>query len=278
MKEEILTDAVLREFLLGKVDEEESARIESLFLTDSEAREKVLVVEQELIEDYLEDSLTAEDREQFLLRYGQTAAQLQQLRITKAIKDWALRENARVQTVPVESSIWSRLRARQWLKPVFVIPIAVAAIIAIVGGGIWLNTRMKRAAFEQELVQLNSPASRRQVPEQMFSVRLSPVAVRSTEPEIVIKRPAAATAIVELHLPWIQKERYSTYHAEIRRVAGDESFAIPNLPAENNGRYEVRLRFPARVLSRGQYQVRLSGIDSAGAGGTSEEYAFTVDG
>ena len=278
MKEEILTDAVLREFLLGKVDEEESARIESLFLTDSEAREKVLVVEQELIEDYLEDSLTAEDREQFLLRYGQTAAQLQQLRITKAIKDWALRENAGVQTVPVESSIWSRLRARQWLKPVFVIPIAVTAIIAIVAGGIWLNTRMIRAALEQELVQLNSPASLRELPGEMFSVSLSPVAVRSTEPEIVIKRPAAATAIVELHLPWIQKERYSTYHAEIRRVAGDESFAIPNLPAENNGRYEIRLRFPARVLSRGQYQVRLSGIDSAGAGGTSEEYAFTVDG
>ena len=99
MKEEILTDAALREFLLGKVDDEERARIESLFLTDSEAREKVLVIEQELIEDYLEDSLTAEDKEKFLLRYGQTAAQLQQLRITKAIKDWAVRENASVQTV-----------------------------------------------------------------------------------------------------------------------------------------------------------------------------------
>ena len=34
MKEELLTDALLREFLLGKVDEEERERIESLFLTD----------------------------------------------------------------------------------------------------------------------------------------------------------------------------------------------------------------------------------------------------
>ena len=59
MNEEILTDALLREFLLGKVDDEEVARIESLFLTDSEARERVLVIEQELIEDYLENSLTA---------------------------------------------------------------------------------------------------------------------------------------------------------------------------------------------------------------------------
>ena len=277
MKEEILTDAALREFLLGKLDEEERAHIESLFLTDSEAREKVLVVEQELIEDYLEDSLSAEDRKKFLLRYGQTAEQLQQLRITKAIKDWALRENAS-QTVPLELSTWQRLRARLRLRPVVLIPIAVTALIAILVGGIWLNTRMIRAALEQELAQLNSPASLHEVPEQMFSLNLSPVTVRSIESEIVIKRPAAATAIVELHLPWIQKERYTTYHAEIRRVGGDESFTIPNLQAENNGRYEIRLRFPARILSRGQYQVRLSGINNGGAGETSEEYAFVVDG
>lgn len=274
MREEILTDALLREFLLGKVGDEESARIESLFLTDPEAREKVLVVEQELIEDYLEDSLTTDDREKFLFRYGQTAAQLQQLRITKAIKDWALRQNASAQTVHDKPSIWSRLR----LRPAFIIPIAVAAMIAVIVGGVWLNSRMKRAALKQELAQLNSPASLREVPEQMFSLNLSPGAVRSTAPQIVLKRPAAATAIVELHLPWIQKELYPTYHAEIRRVGGDEAFTIPNLQAENNGRYEIRLRFRARLISRGQYQVRLTGIDDRGAGGTSEEYAFIVDG
>lgn len=276
MKEEILTDAVLREFLLGKLDDAERVQIESLFLTDSEAREKILVLEQELIEDYLEDSLSAEDREKFLLRYGQTAAQLQQLRITRAIKDWALRKNSEVQKVPVQSSIWNRLRARLPLKPAFVIPITVTAMLAIVVSGVWLNSRMKRAAFEQELAQLNTPASLREVPEWMFALNLSPGAVRSTDPQLVIKRPAAATAIVELNLLWIQKERYQTYHAEVRRVGGDELFAISNLQAENNGRYEIRLRFPARIISRGQYQVKLSGIDS-GAVGITEEYVFTVD-
>jgi hypothetical protein len=276
MKEEILTDALLREFLLGKVGDEDRARIESLFLTDPEAREKVLVIEQELAEDYLEDSLSGEDREAFLLRFGQTAAQLQQLRINKAIKDWAVRENALVQTVHDERSVWSRLRARLRLKPAFVIPIAVTAMIAIVIGGVWLNSRMKRAAIAKELAQLNTPASLREIPEQMFSLNLSPVAVRSTESQIVIKRPAAATAIVELHLPWIQK-RYQTYEAEIRQVGGATLFTMPNLQAENNGRYEIRLRFPARFLGRGQYQVRLTGIDSDGAAATSEEYVFLVE-
>ena len=67
MTEETLTDALLREFLLGKVNDEERERIESLFLTDSQTRERVLVLEQDLIEDYLEDSLTEEDKERFLI-------------------------------------------------------------------------------------------------------------------------------------------------------------------------------------------------------------------
>jgi hypothetical protein len=272
MKEEILTDAVLREFLLGKVDDEENARIESLFLTDSEAREKVLVIEQELIEDYLEDSLTAEDREKFLLRYGQTAAQLQQLRITKAIKDWAFKENASVQTVPARQSTWARLRARLRLKPAFVIPIAVAAMIAIVSLVVWVNTRMKRVAIEEELAQLNSTASLREVPSQMISMELSPIVVRSNERQKEFKKSDGAQ-IVELRLPWIQKERYSTYRAEVRRVDGSQSFTFSQLQAEN----EIRFRLPTHLLSRGQYQVRLSGIDNSGAEGATEEYAFTVE-
>ena len=276
MKEEILTDAVLREFLLGKIDEEESARIESLFLTDSEAREKVLVIEQELIEDYLEDSLTAGDKEKFLLRYGQTAAQLQQLRITKAIKDWAVRENASVRTVPAGLSTWDRLRAR--LRPAFVIPVAATAMIAIVVAGVWVNSRMKRAAIEQELAQLNTPANLSQVPPEMVSMELTPIAVRSIERQKEFKK-SADVKIVQLRLPWIQKERYPAYQAEVRRVSDDESFTIPDLQAEDDGLYTIRLRLPVDFLNPGQHQVRLSGIDSNGAAsGITEEYAFTVEG
>ena len=277
VKEEILADALLREFLLGKVSDEEGARIESLFLTDPEAREKVLVIEQELIEDYLEDSLTADDREKFLSRYGQTAAQLQQLRITKAIKDWALRENASVQTVHDELSIWGRLRATLWLKPAFVIPIAVAAMLAVVVVGVWLNSRMKRAAVEQELAQLNSPASLREVLPQTVAMDLSPGAVRSLERRNEFKK-SADVQFVELRLPWIQKEYYPSYRVEVRKVGGEESFTIPNLQAQNDDLSTIRLRLPAHLLSRGQYQIRLTGIAENNVPGPSEEYSFTVDG
>lgn|ERR1700741_2479485 len=276
MNEELPTDALLREFLLGKMDDEQSARIENLFLTDPAARERVLVIEQELIEDYLEDGLTPDDRERFVLRYGQTAAQQQQVRISKAIKDWAVRENTRAQPAVAEVSGWSRLRTKLRLKPVFVIPITVAAVISIVFGAVLIRGRMQTAAIAQEVAQLNTAASLREVPRDMVSLDLSPVLVRSVDSQNELKK-SAETRVVELRLPWIQKERYQTYQAEVRRVNGDESFTIPNLAAENDGRYRVRLRLPARILNHGQYQVRLSGIDTTGTAGVTEEYAFTVD-
>ena len=49
MKEEKVSDALLRQFLLGTTDEEEREHIEGLFLTDSDLRDRVLAIEQEYI-------------------------------------------------------------------------------------------------------------------------------------------------------------------------------------------------------------------------------------
>lgn len=280
MKEEKVTDALLREFLLGKVDEEERERIESLLLTDSQARERVLFAEQDLIEDYLEDSLTTADRDRFLSLYAQTSEQRRRLRITKSIKRWAATQAALPQTIPGNISGWSRLRARLPLKSVLVMPIAVPAMIVIVVAAVWLNSRSEQRkrqhlAIEQELAQLNAPSGLREVPAQMVSLDLSPVTVRSVEQQTELKM-RADIRIVELRLPWVQKERYSTYQAEARRVGDGESFMIRNLQAENDGRYTIPIRLPAHILSRGHYQISLSGIAIDGSASPAEEYPFAV--
>ncbi len=279
MKEEVFSDELLRQFLLDQVNDEERERIESLFITDSQARERVLAAEQDLIEDYLEDSLTTADRERFLSRYAQTTAQRRKLKITKSIKDRAVTKAGLIETIPARISGWSRLLARLRQKPTFVIPIAVTAMIAIVVAAVWLNSRSERnkqrLAIEQELAQLNAPQSLRGVLPQMLSKELSPITLRSVEQQTEIKtRPDIR--IVELHLPWIQKERYPTYRAEVRRFGDDESFMIRNLQAENEGRYAIRIRLPAHLLTRGHYQVHLSGIATDGAVSPAEEYTFAV--
>src|ERR1700752_2257342 len=104
MGEHLVTDASLRQFLLGQLDEEERQKIEELFITDSLLRERLLFIEQDLIEEYLEDSLTAADLESFLQQYTATPAQLRKLSIAKSIKERAAKEATRIGPVPASVS------------------------------------------------------------------------------------------------------------------------------------------------------------------------------
>jgi len=272
MKDETgITEALLRQYLLGNVDDEERQRVESLFLTDSNMQERLLAIEQDLTEDYLEDSLSPADKQRFLLHYAQTPKQQRELRITKSIKDWALAEASSTHATP--ATVTGVRTVRTWLRmKTLLVPVAVAIIVAIVVAVIWLNSRNKRLAVEQELAQLNTPASLREVPSQMTSRDLTPGTFRSSEQETEIKK-RDDIGIVELRLPLVQTERYSRYQAEVRRVGGDEAFTIRDLPAQNN---DVRLRLPAHFLYRGHYLIRLSGINSSGSVGPAEEYAFAI--
>ena len=276
MKHESVTDALLREYLLGKITDDEQEQIENLFLTDPHTREKVFAIEQELIDDYLEDSLDEEDKERFVSLYAQTNEQRRKLRITKSITDWAVREARAPQADAARASFWSRLGARLRLKPGFVIPITVTllivlAIILILG---FIEQR-RHFALQQELAQLNSPTSLREVLPQMISLELRPVTVRGAESQAEFKL-SAEIRIVELRLPWVRPERYSKYQVEVRRVGGDKLFTIPDLQTENEGRNGIRLRLPAHKLTRGQYQVSLTGIAGDGTLGQTEEYSFAV--
>jgi hypothetical protein len=278
MKEDSLTDALLREFLLGKLTDEDRERIEGLFLTDSLTRERVLALEQDLFDDYLEDGLSQEDKERFVSLYAQTDEQRRKLRITGAIKDWAVREARAPHQAAAAVSIWSRIWSWLRFNPRFFIPIAVTTVVAAVFAVVWLTGRIeqrKHLAIEQELAQLNSPASLREVTPDTKSFDLRPVSLRSGESEAELKIPAEIR-FIELQLPWIQHERYAMYQAEVRRLRDRKTFKIPNLQPQNNGRYTIRLRLPAQLLTTGGYQVNLAGVAANGTLSFSEEYSFVV--
>lgn len=278
MKDEALSDALLRQFLLGKLNDEERQRIESLSASDSAMRERVMSAEQDLIEDYLEDSLSADDKERFLLRYGQTPAQQRKLRITKTIKEWALTEAAGVTSdvsptdvdQPSRSSLWGRLLETLRLRPLLVAPIAVVIVLAIVLGIVWFNRRAEHSAIEQEVARLNDPAHLLSVPPQPGALVLSPGTLRSDEPKREVKL-STDMPVVELRLRWIQADHYPVYRAVVRRIGDNQTITLPNLSADDNG--IIRLLLPARHLSRGTYHINLTGPDPAGP---SEEYQFAV--
>jgi hypothetical protein len=278
MKEEPVSDALLRQFLLGQVDDQERQRLESMFVTGALSEERVIAAEQHLIDDYLDDSLTPVERQRFLAQYGETPAEQRKLRIAKSIHDWPATSGEATRVVPAAESGWSRLRARFGLKSAFVIPIAAAAMIAIIFGVVllnrWLEQRNRHQAMEQELARLNAPSTSGEVPPSTPLLTLRPGTVRSADAENELT-PPANVEFVELRLLWTQKERFPSYQATIRRVDEQERYTVGPLQFDN-GSNSLRLKLPRDLLTRGLYQIEISGVSADGATGPAEEYQFQV--
>lgn len=277
-------DSVIRRFLLGDVDEEERERIERRFISDRETYEKIVVVEDELIEDYLEGSLTTADREKFLAQYGQTREEQRRLRIIQAIKQHAGARAKPTQIATKTRSKWPVVLSLPRLRNArFFVPVAAILIIVFVIGLVWLrdvrNQRAqenKRLTIERELAELNSPSAVHPDTAQAVSLILAPITHRAAGPQPE-HRTRADVSILELKLLWIQKEQYSSYRAVLQRVGDGQQLSVPNLQVEKrDGSSAVLLKIPTRLLSRGLYQVSLTGFGSDHTPSHTEEYTFTV--
>ena len=177
-------------------------------------------------------------------------------------------------------SAWQRLRERLRVKPVILIPLAVAATAAIVLAIIWVNNRTNERnreylALQQELAQLNTPSSLREAPPNMPRLVLKPGSVRSVETESVLTK-RADTAVAELRLLWMQRDDYQTYEAALRRPGDDRPYNIPNLTVDKEEGKVIRVRLPIHLLPRGDYQIEVTGVSADGTRSASEVYGFTV--
>jgi hypothetical protein len=279
MNEEPVSDALLRQLLLGQVDDQERQRLESMFVTGTLSKERVMAAEQHLLDDFLDDSLTPADRERFLAQYGETSAEQRKLRIAKSIHDWAA-SSAEVTAVGAGAgSEWRRPRAPFWLKAAFLTPIAVVSVIAIAFAAVLLKSRWEQRnrhiAIEQELARINATSSLRDVTTPTPALTLAPGAVRSAEAENELTAPANVE-FVELRLLWTQRERFPSYQATIRKFDEEERFTVRDLQADNGD--VIPLRLTSSLLTRGLYRIEVSGVAANGTTGPPEEYQFVVKG
>ncbi|HSE18090.1 MAG TPA: hypothetical protein VLB46_13630 [Pyrinomonadaceae bacterium] len=279
MKEEPVSDALLRQFLLGNVDDQERQRLESMFVTGALSGERVMAAEQHLLDDFLENSLTPEDRARFLAQYGATPEEQRKLRIAKSIQEWEDSRQGEDALAAANASRWSSVGERFWQKPVFLVPVAAVFLIALICSAVWLRSRSEQRnshlAMQQELVRLNTPSMLREVSPATPPLQLMPGTVRSAEAENELTPPLNAE-FVELRLVWTQRERYPSYQATIRRFDEDEIFKIPIPQADKDN--DIRLRLPREFLIRGFYQVEVSGVSDDGTVALPEEYRFVVKG
>ena len=269
MNEPSPSEESLRHFLLGKVDDAERERIERLFLTDLDSKERLLAAEQSLIDDYLDESLASDERASFLSQYAASADQRRKLRIAKSIK-----EHAEAQNVATPRRGWSGLKAKHKL----ILRIAAVVIVAVILA-VWLQSRRNQpyAVIEKELATLNDPSRAREAVPPMATLEVFPLTLRN------VQLPAQFTLrsdvrVLELHLVLSPNERHTRYRADLRKGGDSEPLNFPELSVQADNPGIIRLKIPTSILSPGDYKINLSSIAADGSISSAEEYSFTIGG
>ena len=121
MKLDLETQTRLRNYLLGQCDEAECEAVETMVFTDDDLFEELQVLEDEIIDEYLNDKLSPEARTHFEEHFLAAPERVEQLRFASTFDRYV--ESKTVKPVPV---------SRGWFHNLYSSPARVAAFAVVV--------------------------------------------------------------------------------------------------------------------------------------------------
>jgi hypothetical protein len=149
MSKQLYDDQNLKQYLLGALSETEAERLDELSLTDDEVAEALQVVEQDLVDAYVQDELSETARAQFNSYYLASPRRRQKVAFAQAFQAQAVKSPAtqasRAQT-ETAAEVVPRPKGRSWFstwrgfnasRPAWQWGAAVAALVLLVTGS-WL--------------------------------------------------------------------------------------------------------------------------------------------
>jgi hypothetical protein len=129
MNEQILDEELAKRFLLGQLSPEEQGRIEELAFTDPQSFAFLEAAEDDLIDEFVYDDLSSEERDRFQNYFLAQPGRREHLRMARA-----LRHNLEADEPARRRSFWERLRHWFHLSTGSLIPATVGAALVVVGG------------------------------------------------------------------------------------------------------------------------------------------------
>ncbi len=280
MKELEQEQTVIRQFLLGELDEERRQQVEHRVMTERDFKEEVLMCEQELLEDFLAGTLRDSDRKLFLTNYLSAPLQRRKLKIAQALNKYAAENPPLIAARKRESNFLQRLieaiRNRRWFVQ---LSWGVVGLVLIAGTLLAFQAwrwRTQQAQLRAELAQLNDPQSTVfEASASVLAARLSPLKLRDLGGAAPLTiTPETQTVQLRLAVP---SGQYQSYRAVLKDSAVDEVFTFDGVPMRTLGGAKMLvLQIPARVFKSDDYTLSLSGLNSAGAFEETGDFSFRV--
>jgi hypothetical protein len=252
---------LIRKYLLGEVDEYEREQLEQKVITNPDYKEEVLIMEEELLEEFVNGTLSAPELNSFMKMYSSSPAQWRKVKIAQSLNKYAIEHTAVVQPVAAPKS-WTRSLIKIFRTKSRFRQFSLAGLIMVlaVGGAVlvyWLMSRETRANYEA-LLKLNQPHSEILQPApSVVSVSLPPLLFRGTgEPRNVTITNETRT--VQLLLPDPSGGTH-LFQATLKDSGAAEVFSLEDLRARQiDQRSVLVLQIPARMLTPQDYQLEIS--------------------
>jgi anti-sigma factor RsiW len=299
----------LCQYLLGKLAEDEQRQIEEQLMTRDDLFQQLQVLEDELIDGYLRETLSEEDREAFEKHFLSSPERHQKVEFAQAFRSYVAVANKAAARVPSKSSPWQTFWAvLRTPTPVLRYGFPMLLVGALVGALRMgstiqrLSTEVAQVRIEQGTLQQREQQLQQQLEEQrrssqkleqqlaraqteqrpgienplpsMVAFALTPGGVRDSGTFNRVTIPSG-TRLVELKLE-LGDNRYQDYRA-VLESNGSEILVVNKLKPERIGPNQfIVLPVPANILPHEDYSLKLSGVSSAGEYDAIGNYSFRV--
>ncbi|HEX9961273.1 MAG TPA: hypothetical protein VGB00_10095 [Pyrinomonadaceae bacterium] len=286
----------IREFLLHELDEDSSQAIEERFFTEPDFQELVLIVEEEIFEDYVLDILSPAERrrvEQFLLSSPEQKEKLASMAnlvdCIKQVPEYnsaaaaarGLDNNSTVDN-PLKPPVitLTNEKNRSWLSGFWMRLATGMVVIMVVGLGIYLvrqKTSPASGQLSKEQLERIEKINRENIEpgDDTLQAKLKPMirGDKNISNQITL---SAGKKLVELNIE-IPSGSYKSYQAAFREFDGIDLATIKNLPVTTESqKSELKVRLPADILKVGVYAVDISGETKDNRLESIREFVFEV--
>jgi hypothetical protein len=273
LKPDIQPHEEIREYLLGRFASEDAAIVEERLLTDDALYQELLILEDELIDQYLAGQLTDFDKRSFEGHFLIPLERREKLRFAGNLKKYVSRagadNSARAATAtgpestmpavppPVPKKTFWPLT---WKRPILSYSLAAAAVLVL--------------AFAALLI-IKNPNTPQSGTGKVLAVELVPGLGRGDgETKQITVTSDTTTVQLQLRIP--NDVAYQTYRAILQTSDGREISRQDRLRLDPTSNGRVICPIPANLLKPSQYDLKLSGINQQGVYEDIARYYFRV--
>jgi hypothetical protein len=277
-----MDDELLVRYLVGGTTDDETEALDEMSIAEEAFAVRLRAVEHELVDAYVNGELTGDLLDRFTSHYLSSPAGLAKVDIARALRDY------RSQRAP-------RRTSQKWLLAAAAV--LLAAVATLVVDDVRLrrqatDARGREAALEQRSRELQDtiaqeqarareqPAAASRAPESIAARRLVSLVLfpaRRDAQTVPIISVAKNVDAVTLQLD-PGGDEFSEYRAALQDASTERVVwrSEPLRAASAGGQSVLTMTVPASLLHRGEYAIKLTGIQTAGEPKVLDSYPFRV--